>query len=81
MPKKTTKDVKLTDLQMRVLRERFTLHQIATLNFQRARWWNRKRRYAKALETYGVVNHMVLLLGGEGAVLDMTSGEPKITRA
>ena len=79
MPRKKTKTVKLTDAQKRVLTLRWQVLQGTAHNAQNAGWFTRRRALHAYQTAHAVLNHIVVVAFGEGAVLDMTSGEPVVT--
>ena len=80
MAKKTkSKAFPLNEVQKQILLRRFQTWQELGAAFQVAKWYNRRARYAHAMEAYGITNDLVLSIAGHGAVLSVVNGEPLVT--
>jgi hypothetical protein len=77
MPRPKTK--KLTPEQVTVLKGRAALRAQAVTLLGAARWYNRRKRYAAALEAHGVLNDVLIAVAGVGSVLSFDNGEPVVT--
>ena len=68
----------LNETDTKILSGRWQLWAVATDQLKRARWYHRRRREQASQEAYHVLNEMLILAYGEGAVLDVSTGTVRV---
>ena len=68
----------LDETDAKILGARWHLWTVAADRLKKARWFNRRRREQTCQEAYRVLNEMLVLAYGHGAVLDTSTGAVRV---